>query len=78
MAPPTAKQQLTLEVTTSYFNVLQARNLAEVARQGVEDLDAHLKNVQNYYDAGTVALSDVLQTQVRLANAPQQSDQSPK
>jgi len=63
------KQQLTMEVTTSYFNVLQARNLAEVAHQGVDDLDAHLKNVQNYYDAGTVPLSDVLQTQVRLANA---------
>lgn len=65
----TARQQLTLEVTTSYFNVLQARNLTAVAQQGVDDLEAHLKNVQNHYDAGTVSLSDVLQTQVRLSNA---------
>jgi len=64
-----ARQQLIMEVTTSYFNVLQTRNLADVARQAVEDLEAHLKNVQNHYDAGTVSLSDVLQTQVRLANA---------
>jgi outer membrane protein TolC len=64
-----SKQQLTLEVTTSYFNVLQARNLAGVAQQAVDDLSAHLTNVQNHYDAGTVALSHVLQTEVRLANA---------
>ncbi|WP_371368272.1 hypothetical protein SRRS_19120 [Sporomusa rhizae] len=63
------KQQLTAEATTAYFRVLQARNLADVANQAVEDLSAHLKIVQNHYDAGTVALSDVLQTEVRLANA---------
>jgi len=63
------RQQLTLEVTTSYLNVLQARNLTEVAQQGVDDLGAHLKNVENFYDAGTVSRSDVLQTQVRLANS---------
>ena len=65
----TAKQQLTLEVTTSYFNVLQAHNMTEVAQQAVDDLDAHLKNAQSRYDAGIVSLSDVLQTQVRLSNA---------
>ncbi|MBP2655522.1 MAG: type secretion outer membrane protein, TolC family [Firmicutes bacterium] len=64
-----AKQQLTMDVTTSYFTVLQARNLEDVASQAVNDLNAHLKNVKNHYDAGTVSLSDVLQTQVRLANA---------
>ena len=63
------RQQLTLEVTTSYLNVLQARNLTEVAQQGVDDLGAHLKIVENFYDAGTVSRSDVLQTQVRLANS---------
>jgi outer membrane protein len=65
----TTKQQLTLEVTNSYFNVLQAHNLTEVAQEAVNDLDAHLKNAQQRYDAGTVSLSDVLQTQVRLSNA---------
>jgi outer membrane protein TolC len=45
------------------------RNLDNVAQQAVDDLTAHLANVQNHYDAGTVALSDVLHTEVRLANA---------
>ncbi|MBC8016776.1 MAG: TolC family protein [Sporomusaceae bacterium] len=65
----TAKQQLTLDVTTSYFSVLQARNLTDVAQEAVDDLDAHLTNAQKRFDAGTVSLSDVLQTQVRLSNA---------
>ena len=63
------RQQLTVEVTTAYFNVLQTRNLADVANRAVQDLSIHLKNVQTYYDVGTVALPDVLQTEVRLANA---------
>lgn len=63
------KQQLTLETTIDYFHVLQARNILAVARQTVEDLSQHLTNVQSYYDAGTVALPDLLQTKVRLANS---------
>ena len=63
------RQQLRLSATTSYFNVLATRNLLEVAKQSVTDFEAHLKNVQAQYDVGTVARSDVLQTQVQLANA---------
>lgn len=63
------KQQLTLDTTTTYYQVLQNRNLAEVAARSVDDFTAHLQNVQKQYDAGTVALPDVLQTKVRLANA---------
>ncbi|MDR3561800.1 MAG: TolC family protein [Negativicutes bacterium] len=63
------KQQLKLNATASYFKVLQTRNLLDVARQSVDDFGAHLKNVQAQYDVGTVARSDVLQTQVQLANA---------
>jgi TolC family type I secretion outer membrane protein len=63
------KQQLKLSATTSYFNVLATRNLLDVAKQQVDDFAAHLKNVQAQYDVGTVPRSDVLQTQVQLANA---------
>ncbi len=63
------RQQLKFTATTSYFTVLQTRNLLEVAKQSVDDFAAHLKNVQAQYDVGTVARSDVLQTEVQLANA---------
>lgn len=63
------RQQLQLSATTAYFNVLQTRNLFEVSKQAVVDFASHLKNVQAQFDAGTVARSDVLQTEVQLANA---------
>ncbi|WP_346353271.1 TolC family protein [Azotosporobacter soli] len=63
------KQQLKLDTTRAYFNVLQSLNLRDIARQSVDDFAAHLKNVQNQFDAGTVAKVDVLQTKVQWANA---------
>lgn len=65
------KQQLRLDTTTAYYNVLQARNLVKVAQESVDNLAAHLQNVEAQYAAGTVAKSDVLRSQVELANAQQ-------
>lgn len=63
------KQQLKLAATQAYYSVLQARNLRDIAKRSVDDFNAHLKNVQSQFDAGTVAKVDVLQTKVQLANA---------
>lgn len=65
----TAKQQLQLDVTTAYYLSLETQNLAKVANQSVDDFNEHLTHVQAMYDEGAVALADVLQTEVRLANA---------
>lgn len=65
------RQQLKLDATNGYFAVLQARNLLEVNRQSVDNLTAHLKNVQAQYAVGTVAKSDVLRSEVELANEQQ-------
>jgi outer membrane protein len=65
------KQQMKNSATTAYFNVLQTRNLVQVNQESVDSLVAHLKNVQAQYDVGTVAKSDVLRSEVELANAQQ-------
>lgn len=65
------RQQLKLDATTAYFNVLQTRNLLQVSQESVDNLTAHLKNVQAQYEVGTVAKSDVLRSEVELANAQQ-------
>jgi len=65
----TVKQQLILDVTTAYYNALQANNLLQIAGESTADFASHLKNVQAEYDVGTVAMADVLQTKVRLADA---------
>ncbi|MBP2651326.1 MAG: outer rane efflux protein [Firmicutes bacterium] len=64
-----AKQQLRLETTTAYFNILAANNLLTIAKQSVGDFSRHLENVQHKYDVGLVAMADVLQTKVKLAKA---------
>ncbi len=66
-----ARQQLKLDATSAYFGVLAARNLLQVAQDSVDNLTAHLKNVQAQFDVGTVAKSDVLRSEVELANAQQ-------
>jgi len=63
------KQQLKQSVTTYYFNVLQYRNELQVSQETVDNYIGHLKNVQAQYNAGTVAKSDVLASEVSLANA---------
>lgn len=65
------RQQLKLDATTGYFAVLEARDLLEVSKQSVDNLAAHLKNVQAQYSVGTVAKTDVLRSEVELADAQQ-------
>jgi len=65
------KQTVKLTVTKDYFTILQYRNLVQVDKDSVEKLQEHLKNVSAQYAVGTVAKSDVLRSQVELANAQQ-------
>ncbi|SDE99181.1 TolC family protein [Sporolituus thermophilus] len=66
-----SQQQVKLDATTAYFNLLQARNMVKLNQESVDRLAAHLKNVQAQYEVGTVAKSDVLRSEVELANAEQ-------
>ncbi len=63
------KQQLQQSVITDYFSVLQYRNNLKVSQETVKNYESHLKNVELQYDVGTVAKSDVLASEVSLANA---------
>ncbi len=65
------KQQLALDVTTAYFNVLQAQNLITVNQETVNNLQQHLAIVEEKFKVGVVAKSDVLRSEVELANAEQ-------
>ena len=65
------KQQIKLTTTTDYYRILQCRNLVGVNKESVEQLQAHLNTVNAKYSAGTVAKSDVLRSQVELADAQQ-------
>lgn len=66
------KQAIRLQTTSTYYQILQCRNLIDVSQDAVNTLQEHLDNVNAQYRAGTVAKSDVLASQVQLANAQQE------
>lgn len=65
------KHTLVLDVTTAYFNVLKAQNMLAVNQETVNNLQQHVDIVQAKYAAGVVAKSDVLRSEVEVANAGQ-------
>ena len=65
------KQKVKAATMSAYYQALQAKNQIKVAQDSVNTLTEHLKNVNAQYTVGTVAKSDVLGTQVQMANAEQ-------
>ena len=65
------KQSIRYNTMAGYYSVLRYRNNIDVQQESVNTLQVHLNNVNAQYRVGTVAKSDVLQSQVQLANAQQ-------
>jgi outer membrane protein len=63
---------LVLEVKKSYFAILTAEQLEKVRKQAVEQLQAELKVAEDFYRVGMSPKVDVLEAEVRLAEAEQQ------
>ena len=66
-----AKQQIAWEVARAFYQVLQYKDIISVREEEINNLNTHLQNVQLQYEVGTVALSDVLSTNVQIANSKQ-------
>jgi outer membrane protein len=67
----TTIQDLVVDVKSAYFGILKAAKLQTVAKQAVEQLEAHLAVAQAFYDEGIIAKNDLLQTEVQMAQARQ-------
>jgi len=65
------KNELILSVQGAYFGILKALKFAQIARDAVKQIEAHLQIVKNFYEVGIVAKVDVLKAEVQLANALQ-------
>lgn len=65
------KRNIVLQVRQGYFNILTAQKVLEVAEQAVKQFQAQLDVAKAFFDVGIVAKNDVLQAEVRLANARQ-------
>ena len=67
----TLKRDIVLQVKAVFFNILRALKFQDVAAQTVKQFEAQLEVAKAFFEVGIVAKNDVLQAEVRLANARQ-------
>ena len=66
------RQQVILDVTTSFYGILLTEQLVKVAEMAVEQVQAHVKTAQDLVDAGMATNFDLLRAKVQLANIKSQ------
>lgn len=63
------KGELILNIKNAYWNVFKAVELQKVVDENVEQIKAHLRDIENWRKQGLVTTSDVLKVQVQLSDA---------
>src|SRR5574337_849891 len=66
-----ARNRSSLEFVLSYYDLLEADKLLQVAAEEVKQYEAHLNDAQVRYQAGVVTRNEVLQAEVILADSRQ-------
>ena len=64
-----AMLQIAHAARSAYYQVLIAQKNLETARESVKQLEAHLRDAENFYREGLVPYNDVLKAKVALAKA---------
>lgn len=67
----TSRDDLVYSVKATYYTVLKAEKLLGVARQAVEQIQSHEKIAHDMFEQEMIAKNDLLEAQVRLAQAEQ-------
>lgn len=67
----TTIQDVILDVTVSYFNILKAQKIREVAAQSLAQLEAHREVAKNFFAVGLIPKNDLLTAEVQAANGRQ-------
>ena len=62
------RQQVKWQTAQAFYRALQYRDNIAIQQEAINLLNEHLRTVQIQYEVGTVAMSDVLATNVQLAN----------
>lgn len=66
------EHELTLQVTDTYLNVLEAMKNLEAAEEERQTMEEHRRVAEAFYQSGSVTRNDLLQAELRLATARQQ------
>jgi outer membrane protein len=65
------RNSVALQFTVTYLDLLEGVKIVAVAQKEKERLETHLKTAQDLYKEGAITKNDLLQAQVRLADARQ-------
>ncbi len=65
------RRNVAFQVTESYYRLLQAMRMADVAAKSVEQVDAQVRKARTFFERGVVARNDVLRAELGLAAAQQ-------
>lgn len=65
------RQAVKFQTAQAYYQVLQCKNLMKVRQEELNNLNEHLRVVQIQYDVGSVAMADVIETKVQIADSRQ-------
>jgi outer membrane protein TolC len=60
-----------LDVKVAYFTILKTEKFLDVAKQSVEQLEAHRNMAQDFFNVGVIPRNDLLRAEVELANSRQ-------
>ena len=66
------RQDVILDAKNAYYSILKAQKLVNVAEDTVKQITSQKEVAENMYQVGMSPLNDLLQSQVRLANAKQE------
>jgi outer membrane protein len=66
-----ARNSVALDFSLLYFDVLQSEKLTAVAQKEIESLEGHLRVARELLQNGLITKNDVLQAEVKLADARQ-------
>ncbi|OGP91214.1 MAG: hypothetical protein A2156_02840 [Deltaproteobacteria bacterium RBG_16_48_10] len=67
----TVKRDIVLQVRVGYLGIITTQKFMEVAKQAVKQFEAQLEVSKAFFEVGLIPKNDVLQAEVRLANARQ-------
>jgi len=67
----TIKRDIVVQVREGYFNILAADKFVDVGKQAVKQFEAQLEVAKAFFEVGMTPKNDLLQSEVRLANARQ-------
>ena len=63
------EHELIYNIKNAYWNLFKAKKVKEVTDQNVEQIKAHLTNIQNFYEQGLSTRNDLLKVQVQLSES---------